>query len=261
VEQALTDEREVGRPSSQAMSSPSNTPCGGYHLTLMLLRRLLLVCVVSSAAPVALTVAFRILSGSSDLDFVIWNLALAWVPLVAALALDNVRSTPLALQLPLLGLWLAFFPNAPYLVTDLIHLGDPEGHGLAALLFGTVAIVALAPVGLVLAFSSLLLVERSVRERFGARIGMAASAASLLAASVGVYLGRVVRLNSWDLLSQPGEIARLPQAALVDPLAHADGLAGTLVFAGLLAVCYAVFRRVAEAPGSQALRRPPRTPI
>ena len=51
-------------------------------------------------------------------------MALAWVPFVAALALDDVRSTPLSLQLPLLALWLAFFPNAPYLVTDLIHI-DP----------------------------------------------------------------------------------------------------------------------------------------
>ena len=223
----------------------------------MLMRRLLIVCVVSTALPLTLAVAFRALvPESSALDFVLWNLALAWVPLVAALALDKVPSNSLALQLPLLGLWLAFLPNAPYLITDLIHLGDAQGHGLAALLLGMAAIIVLAPVGLVLAFSSLLLVERNVRERFGARAAVAVSAASLVAASVGVYLGRIVRLNSWDLVSDPGEIARLPQAALIDPLAHVDGLVGTLIFALFLAVCYQVFRRAAEAP--QRRRRPPR---
>ena len=223
----------------------------------MLMRRLLIVCVVSTALPLTLAVAFRALvPESSALDFVLWNLALAWVPLVAALALDKVPSNSLALQLPLLGLWLAFLPNAPYLITDLIHLGDARGHGLAALLLGMAAIIVLAPVGLVLAFSSLLLVERNVRERFGARAAVAVSAASLVAASVGVYLGRIVRLNSWDLVSDPGEIARLPQAALIDPLAHVDGLAGTLIFALFLAVCYQVFRRAAEAP--ERGRRPPR---
>lgn len=223
----------------------------------MLMRRLLIVCVVSTALPVTLAVAFRALvPESAALDFVLWNLALAWVPLVAALALDKVPSNSLALQLPLLGLWLAFLPNAPYLITDLIHLGDAQGHGLAALLLGMAAIIVLAPVGLVLAFSSLLLVERNVRERFGARAAVAVSAASLVAASVGVYLGRIVRLNSWDLVSDPGEIARLPQAALIDPLAHVDGFVGTLIFALFLAVCYRVFRRAAEAP--QLRRRPPR---
>ena len=80
----------------------------------MLMRRLLIVCVVSTALPLTLAVAFRALvPESSALDFVLWNLALAWVPLVAALALDKVPSNSLALQLPLLGLWLAFLRTRP----------------------------------------------------------------------------------------------------------------------------------------------------
>ena len=91
----------------------------------MLQRRLLTICVVTSVDQPRVIAAYRLASGSGDLDYLVWNLALAWVPLVAALALDDVRSTPLSLQLPLLALWLAFFPNAPYLVTDLIHI-DPS---------------------------------------------------------------------------------------------------------------------------------------
>ena len=82
---------------------------------LILMRRLLIVCVVSTALPLTLAVAFRTLvPESSALDFVLWNLALAWVPLVAALALDNVPFQFARAAAPLLGLWLAFLPNAPY---------------------------------------------------------------------------------------------------------------------------------------------------
>src|ERR1700690_3834921 len=106
------------------------------------------MCVVPSAIAVAVVAAYRLAAGSDDLDFLLWNLALAWVPIVAALALDDVRSTPLRLQLPLLGLWLAFFPNAPYLVTDLIHI-DPANHTAIGIL-GDAALVSVAPAGLAL---------------------------------------------------------------------------------------------------------------
>jgi uncharacterized membrane protein len=109
------------------MRQPFAPTAAGYAETV-LQRRLLSICVVTSAISLAVVAAYRLASGSGDLDYLLWNLALAWVPFVAALALDDVRSTPLHLQLPLLALWLAFFPNAPYLVTDLIHI-DPADHG------------------------------------------------------------------------------------------------------------------------------------
>src|SRR5689334_4088758 len=132
---------------------------GGYSENV-LQRRLLSICVVTSSISVAMLAAYRFASGSSDLDYLFWNLALAWVPLVAALALDDVRSTPLSLQLPLIAIWLAFFPNAPYLVTDLIHI-DPQDTTTIGIL-GDAALVSVAPVGLALGFSSLMLVERTV---------------------------------------------------------------------------------------------------
>src|SRR5258707_870977 len=112
----------------------------------MLQRRLLSICVVTSAISLAFLAAYRLVSGGGDLDFLLWNLALAWVPFVAALALDDVRSTPLRLQLPLLGLWFVFFPNALYLVTDLIHI-QPADHTAVGIL-SDAALVSVAPAGL-----------------------------------------------------------------------------------------------------------------
>jgi uncharacterized membrane protein len=205
--------------------------------------RLLKICAVTSAVAVSVLAAYRLASGSGDLDFLLWNLALAWVPLVAALALDDVRSTPLRFQLPLLALWLAFFPNAPYLVTDLIHI-DPQNHTTIGIL-GDAALVAVAPVGLALGFSSLMLVERTVRQRFGGRVALGISVLSLAAASLGIYLGRVVRLNSWDLLSRPRVVGSVLHQLVLDPLAHPLAMAATVALAVTLSVLYLRFRAIA----------------
>jgi uncharacterized membrane protein len=205
--------------------------------------RLLRICAVTSAIAVAVLGAYRIASGSGDLDFLLWNLTLAWVPLVAALALDDVRSTPLRFQLPLLALWLAFFPNAPYLVTDLIHI-DPADHRAIGIL-GDAALVSVAPVGLALGFSSLMLVERTVRGRFGGRVALGVSVLSLVAACLGIYLGRVVRLNSWDLLSRPRVVGSVLHQLVLDPLAHPMAMAATVALAVTLSVLYLRFRQLA----------------
>lgn len=209
----------------------------------MLQRRLLTICVVTSMLSLAVIAVYRLASHSSDLDFLLWNMALAWVPFVAALALDDVRSTPLSLQLPLLALWLVFFPNAPYLVTDLIHI-DPANTTTIGIL-GDAALVSVAPVGLALGFSSLMLVERAVRERSGGRTALATAVLSLLAASLGIYLGRVVRLNSWDLLTRPRVVGRVLHQLVLDPLAHPLAVFATIALAATLSVLYLRFRRVA----------------
>jgi uncharacterized membrane protein len=209
----------------------------------VLQRRLLSICVVTSMLSLAVIAAYRLVAHSGDLDFLVWNLALAWVPFVAALALDDVRSTPLGLQLPLLALWFVFFPNAPYLVTDLIHI-DPADTTAVGIL-GDAALVSVAPVGLALGFSSLMLVERAVRERFGGRTALAVAVLSLLAASLGIYLGRVLRLNSWDLLTRPRVVGSVLHQLVLDPLAHPLAAFATIALAATLSVLYLRFRRIA----------------
>ena len=215
----------------------------GYPDDTVLQGRLLRLCTVTSALALGVLAAYRIAAGTGDLDYLLWNLALAWVPLVVALAIDDVRSAPLQLQVPLLALWLVFFPNAPYLVTDLVHIDPADQRPIGIL--GDAALVAVAPVGLALGFSSLMLVERSVRERFGGRVAPAVAVLSLAAASLGIYLGRVVRLNSWDLLTRPRVVGSVLHQLVLDPLAHPLAVAATVALAVMLSVLYLRFRRLA----------------
>jgi uncharacterized membrane protein len=172
--------------------------------------------------------------------FLIWNLILAWIPLLLALLVYDRyrRGRPLLVLVPALVLWLLFLPNAPYIVTDFVHL---SATSRAPLWLDGVELSAFAWTGMLLGFVSLYLVHAVARHRFGGTAGWAGVLCVLALVSVGVYLGRVKRWNSWDLLTQPG--ARLAQlhANLGDPASLARATMITIAVAGLLTAAYLVF--------------------
>ena len=143
-----------------------------------------------------------------------WDLFLAWVPLAAAVALESLhRPTPRRPQRPrlllwaLAILWLLFFPNAPYLVTEFVHLGPRPTHD-AIWWCDLVVILLIAWNGVLLGFASLYLVQQVVREHLGTPASWLAAGACLALASLGISMGRFERLNSWDALVHPRSIAR-----------------------------------------------------
>jgi uncharacterized membrane protein len=175
-----------------------------------------------------------------DFRFLVWNLFLAWLPLVFALFVyDGYRRRRSLLWLsPALALWLLFLPNAPYIVTDFVHL---SAGSRAPLWFDGVELSAFAWTGMLLGFVSLYLVHAVLRDRFGPSASWLAVLCVLALSSVGVYLGRVKRWNSWDLLTQPGQKLGELQAHLVDPAGLAQALALSLGVTTLLAGAYLVF--------------------
>ena len=176
--------------------------------------------------------------GRAALAFLTWNLFLAWVPLamnalraLADLALNALsvpRATRWALLWPLDLGWLLFLPNAPYLVTDLVHLSDrpPMPYWLDLLMF-----CAFAGTGCWLGVVSLDAVLSRLRSK---RLLAAVSVLTCLGCGYGVYLGRVLRLNSWDVVDLP--------SSLVTPLAQPGAAVFTCAFAGFFGLLMWVFR-------------------
>jgi uncharacterized membrane protein len=171
------------------------------------LRARRLVLVLALGASTALTVALGVTdrNGAGTIGyptrFLVWNLFLAWIPLVFALWLSVARRT---IALVALGIcWLAFLPNAPYLVTDLVHL-NRGGSDLwrHVLQFGFAAWT-----GTLLGVVSLRIVHLEVERRVGRVAGWAMVAASVGLCAVGVVIGRFQRWNSWDLVTRPGAVA------------------------------------------------------
>jgi len=177
---------------------------------------------------------------SLDFRFLVWNLFLAWVPLVLALFVYDAyrRGRSLLWLAPALALWLLFLPNAPYIVTDFVHL---SARTQAPLWFDGVELSAFAWTGMLLGFVSLYLVHAVLRDRFGAVAAWLVVLGVLALSSVGVYLGRVKRWNSWDLLTQPGQKLAELQAHAVDPAGLAQAIAISLGVTALLAAAYLVF--------------------
>ena len=151
-------------------------------------------------------------TGNGFYRFLVWNLFLAWVPLIlAAAAYARSRRGVDAATAALLVPWLLFFPNAPYLLTDFIHLQQ----GPAPLWYDALMLSAFAWTGLLLGFASLYLVQIVLRRAFGVAVSWLAVFGSLALASIGVYIGRFIRLNSWDVLLHPRVRVEVVHARLV----------------------------------------------
>lgn len=172
----------------------------------------------ASALAIALLGARVIWTGSFAYSFLVWNLALAWAPFGLSTLLERAhqRRARALLLAPIGAAWLLFLPNAPYLVTDFVHLRFRLD---APLWFDAVMLMAFAWAGMALGVASLRDVARVVRIRAG-RVGAIAApafvAATCALTGYGIYLGRFVRLNSWDVATRPGRTL----AEVFAPFAH-----------------------------------------
>jgi len=173
--------------------------------------------------------------------FIPWNLFLACVPYVVSLcAAAFHRRFPRRAWtlLPLFGLWLLFLPNAPYLLTDFIHLRD---NTTAQIWFDTTLLAIYALTGYMLAIVSLAIMHRLVRDALGWGAGWIFAIASLVLAGVGIHLGRVQRYNSWDVATHPRALLEDILVPLVHPLMHPHIAFDALRYATILLVGYVAF--------------------
>jgi uncharacterized membrane protein len=163
-----------------------------------------------------------------------WNIFLALVPLYFSNRLNGFNKLN-AKSIALLAVWLLFFPNAPYIITDIFHFykrpGVPQWYDL-------VLVLCAAWVGMAAGFISLLQVEGFVKRCTGKSMNVFITAALLFAASVGIYIGRYLRLNSWDVVAKPGRLARFAFQYTFHPVGQIKAWAFTLVCTMLLVLIY-----------------------
>jgi uncharacterized membrane protein len=185
--------------------------------------------------------------------FLVWNLFLAWVPYLWSLwAAAIQRRFPRDWWRLLLpgGLWLLFFPNAPYLVTDFIHLRE---RAPVPIWYDIGLLAAFAWSGCFLAVASLQTMQRLVGQLCGAVVSWLFVLASVGLCGLGVYLGRVERWNSWDLLFYPHDVLAAAVRPILDPLSHIRPLGVSAMFAAILFACYVTFISVSTHSRSGAL--------
>ncbi len=170
--------------------------------------------------------------------FLCWNLILAWVPFLLALAIYEChhkkvhRSVLIALGV----LWLLFFPNAPYIVTDFLHLGWRPGG--VPLWFDVALLTSFAWTGLLLGLLSLYLVQTVLNARVGEAAGWFFVVLANLLSGFGIYIGRFLRWNSWDILTSPHVLIGDVWSKIGDPFTHPSSWGVPVIFAVFLCAAY-----------------------
>jgi uncharacterized membrane protein len=194
-------------------------------------------------------------SGSTYYTFLAWNLFLAAVPLFASSAFARMekRDASALAQVGCFSLWLLFFPNAPYILTDLMHLAPrppvPMWYDLALIL-------SCGGTGLLFGYLSMVEVHAIVGRRFGVIIGWLTAISSLLLAGFGIYLGRFLRLNSWDIVRKPESILTEIVQLLRHPGHNSPTVGVTIIFGAILALWYIAMRLLTVQPAASYSTKP-----
>ncbi|HET9905023.1 MAG TPA: DUF1361 domain-containing protein [Anaerolineales bacterium] len=192
-----------------------------YRLTMFLLL---------AGATIFSVVIWRVrseVSGTVHYAFLIWNLFLAWIPFIIAYITYTapLRRQQIYIVVPVAAFfWLIFFPNAPYILTDFQHLAGvwrdvPVWYDVMLLLW-------FAFTGLLLGIVSLFLMQEVIRREFGHWVGWGFVAIVVALSSTGIYMGRFLRWNSWDILRNPAGIALFTFERIQDPSLQSIGFTG-----------------------------------
>jgi uncharacterized membrane protein len=221
-------------------SQPAVNPASG-RFALGPQALLLASMVLSSAMCIFLFGVRWVKTGQTTYYTLNVNLVLAWIPVVFAWIAHNVyrKGSCLGAGVALMcaAVWLLFFPNAPYLITDIVHLrARPE----MPYWFDQILYMAFAFTGCYLGMVSLILMQALVRRSLGWILGWVFALGALVMAGFGIYLGRYLRFNSWDLLVNPKPLTKELLSWVRHPKSNSDAFIFALTFSVFFAAIYFV---------------------
>lgn len=157
-------------------------------------------------------------TGSLQYAFLLWNLFLAWVPFQITVLMEMYAASRWRLPLWILAtlVWITYLPNAPYILTDLYHL--PAGG--APMWFDLILILSFAWNGLTLGFQSIRQMQDIFIARFPKWPVQLYVVPVMLLCGWGIYIGRYLRWNSWDLILRPAPLLRQTGQMVLHPLEY-----------------------------------------
>ncbi|MEO9967446.1 MAG: DUF1361 domain-containing protein [Reichenbachiella sp.] len=180
-----------------------------------------------------LATTYRSISQSSLVYlFLNWNLFLAWIPLLIAKHWARrpiAHANKMICALLFFG-WLLFFPNAPYLITDLKHLNNRLPHEW----IDPLILFSFALTGFILGLYSLKVIHRQLKKVVSITNSWFIIISSMILSGFGIYLGRVQRWNSWDLATKPMTLLLDAMHQVTNPLA----IQMTIAYSSLMLLAY-----------------------
>lgn len=171
--------------------------------------------------------------------FLLWNLFLAFVPFVISSTISHIKPANNWLWWMSVFVWLLFFPNAPYIITDFEHLRQMP-H--VPIWYDSVLLFVSALNGLWIGCISLMQMEQVWHTKYPKIKARYFLALVMLLSGFGVYLGRVLRFNTWDILTKPSSVFDIVFQRVFFPWQNLYTWAVTVLFAGVLWMAYAQVR-------------------
>ncbi|WP_432662057.1 DUF1361 domain-containing protein [Wukongibacter baidiensis] len=195
-------------------------------------------------------IAFRIFrQGKITFAFLIWNLFLAWVPFMVSLIMSYINaskkySVKKIITLLVLGfIWLIFYPNAPYIVTDIIHLSNynyyaPLDYTLGfnssfIIWYDFILVMLFVFTGYIIGHISLYIVHKMIEEKYRKTVGWIFVFIVSILSGFAIYLGRFLRLNSWEIISNPVGLLKMILESI-----NIESLKFTLMFGVFIFLIY-----------------------
>ena len=166
-------------------------------------------------------------SGTVHYAFLIWNLFLAWIPFIIAYFTYTLtlKQQWVYVVIPIAAcFWMIFFPNAPYILTDFQHLAGQWAD--LPVWYDVMMLIWFAFTGLLLGMVSLFLMQEIIRREFGRWVGWGFVTLVAGLSSTGIYMGRFLRWNSWDIILNPSSIARYTIESAQNPSLQSVGFTG-----------------------------------
>jgi uncharacterized membrane protein len=180
------------------------------------------------------------------MGFLLWNLFLAGIPLAIStmLYIGSTRKISGFVFSGCVMAWLLFFPNSPYILTDMLHLSERPP---VPIWYDVLLMISFAWNGFIMGLLSLMDVHTLIAERFGVKSGWLFAAFSICLGSFGIYLGRFDRWNSWDILTNPFSLMADIFNHIVHPFAHPRTVVVTFLFSVFIGIAYYMMRLLTRA--------------
>ncbi len=194
---------------------------------------------ISMALSIVLLMIRMKLTHSFFYLFLVWNLFLAVIPFAITTYLTSFQKLNKIGFIIWFSAWLLFLPNAPYIITDLLHLKISASH----LLWLDVLVVSSFALNGLLMFSfSLLDMETLLNQYLKRKTITFAIIAILFLSGFGVYLGRFLRYNSWEIIQNPSGLFTDIFNIILHPNQHLEAWLFTFLFGVFLSIGFWMFK-------------------
>jgi uncharacterized membrane protein len=187
---------------------------------------------------------FRIVyTGQLLFAFLAWNSFLAFLPFAISKKISHGAIRKKWSLLFCVLVWLIFLPNAFYIITDLFHLEMNED---VPLWYDLALLWSFAWNGLLFGILSIRQMERMFEEYLGKKLGFLFVLPLMVLNGFGVYIGRYMRFNSWDVLTNPLQLINDVVCLFIHPIRYRFDWSMIICFAVLLTLTYYTFKRMTK---------------